>query len=107
MISKYTDVIASVECGIIGPWGEMHTSERTDSESEKKIIGKWLEVLPDDMTVNVRKPSDFCAWSGIELENIDKYTAGKGTDAYRIGMYNDGYLGSVSDLGTYDDRKKR
>ena len=106
MISKYTDVIAAVECGIIGPWGEMHTSERTDSGSEKKIIGKWLEVLPDDMTVNVRKPSDFCAWSGIELENIDKYTAGKGTDAYRIGMYNDGYLGSVSDLGTYEDRKK-
>ncbi len=106
VISKYTDVIAAVECGIIGPWGEMHTSERTDSGSEKKIIGKWLEVLPDDMTVNVRKPSDFCAWSGIELENIDKYTAVKGTDAYRIGMYNDGYLGSVSDLGTYEDRKK-
>lgn len=106
VISKYTDVIAAVECGIIGPWGEMHTSDRTDAKSEKKIIGKWLEVLPKDLTVNVRKPSDFCAWSGVDLENIDKYTAKVGTDAYRIGMYNDGYLGSVTDLGTYEDRDK-
>lgn len=106
VISQYTDVIAAVECGIIGPWGEMHTSDRTDAKSEKKIIGKWLEVLPADLTVNVRKPSDFCAWSGVDLENIDKYTAKVGTDAYRIGMYNDGYLGSVTDLGTYEDRDK-
>lgn len=106
VISDYTDVIAAVECGIIGPWGEMHSSDRTDAASEKKIIGKWLEVLPKEMTVNVRKPSDFCAWSGVKPENIDKYTAKAGTDAYRIGMYNDGYLGSVSDLGTYDDRDK-
>ena len=84
----------------------MHTSDRTDAKSEKKIIGKWLEVLPKDLTVNVRKPSDFCAWSGVDLENIDKYTAKVGTDAYRIGMYNDGYLGSVTDLGTYEDRDK-
>lgn len=106
VISNYTDVIAAVECGIIGPWGEMHTSDRTDAASEKKIIGKWLEVLPEDMTVNVRKPKDFCAWSGEDLSNIDKYVAKKGTDAYRIGMYNDGYLGSARDLGTYKNRNK-
>ncbi|SEK69433.1 DUF4832 domain-containing protein [Ruminococcus albus] len=106
VISRYTDVIAAVECGIIGPWGEMHTSDRTDAASEKKIIGKWLEVLPEDLTVNVRKPSDFCAWSGVKLKNIDSYVAKEGTDAYRIGLYNDGYLGSVTDLGTYKDRDK-
>ena len=106
VISQYIDVIAAVECGIIGPWGEMHISVRTDAKSEKKIISKWLEVLPKDLTVNVRKPSDFCAWSGVKLENIDKYAAKVGTVAYRIGMYNDGYLGSVTDLGIYEDREK-
>ncbi|WP_295154952.1 DUF4832 domain-containing protein [uncultured Ruminococcus sp.] len=106
VISGYTDVIAAVECGIIGPWGEMHTSSRTDAASEKKIIGKWLEVLPEELTVNVRKPSDFCAWSGVDISDIDQYTAEEGTDAYRIGLYNDGYLGSSSDLGTYKNRDK-
>ncbi len=36
VISQYTDVIAAVKCGIIGPWGEMHTSVRTDAKSEKR-----------------------------------------------------------------------
>ena len=106
VVSKYTDVIGAVECGIIGPWGEMHSSDRANKTSVKKFVAKWLAVLPEDMTVNVRTPTQFCYYSDVKLDSIDRYISAEGTDEYRVGLYNDGYLGSSSDLGTFENRDK-
>ncbi len=89
------DVITSVDAGILGPWGEMHSTSgiyATD-ETLRQIVLKWLDVLPNDLTVNVRTPVQYRIVLG-SLENDSE-------DRYRLGIFNDGYLGSESDLGSY------
>lgn len=43
---------------------------------------------------------------GITINEIDNYTIDKNSKAYYLGLYNDGYLGSSTDLGTYTNRLK-
>ncbi len=100
------DIIACVETGFLGPWGEQHSSKIVTQENIKKITEKLLEVVPETRTVNVRKPLWYCATTGVDINNIDKDESKKGTSAYRIGMFNDGYLGSKSDLGSFSNREK-
>ena len=58
------DIIAWMEMGFIGYWGEMHTStsghivEKTVglSDSGKKILYKALDVFPADRVIGVRYP---------------------------------------------------
>ena len=104
VLSKYPDVIASVECGLIGPWGEMHGTARSsgeDGQYVKRYMDSWLELLPDEISVSVRKIRDVCCWKNWDPKQIDTYHTVEGTPDYRVGMFNDGYMGSPSDLNTY------
>ncbi|MBO4812925.1 DUF4832 domain-containing protein [Candidatus Saccharibacteria bacterium] len=95
LFEENKDVITSVDAGILGPWGEMHSTSgiyATD-ETLRQIVLKWLDVLPKDLTVNVRTPVQYRIVLG-SLENDSE-------DRYRLGIFNDGYLGSESDLGSY------
>ncbi|ORX78285.1 hypothetical protein BCR32DRAFT_295133 [Anaeromyces robustus] len=111
LLTNYSDIIAVVECGLLGMYGEMHSSyvyedKTLFSQNASKIIEKWLEVLPPSITISVRKPKFYCDWKGIDIKNIDKDTSTSNKKASRIGLYNDGYFASDSDLGTYKDRTK-
>ena len=106
IFAKYPDVIASVECGVFGPWGEMHHSSLMTDANLSKVISKWLEVLPDSIPISVRQPEFYSKWSGVAIGSIDSNVTAAGTPAYRVGVYNDGYLGSYDDRGTYRNREK-
>lgn len=106
VFAKYPDVISSVECGVFGPWGEMHSSNLMTDENLYKVINKWLEVLPQSMTITVRQPEFYADWCGCGIKNIDSNITTAGTAAYRVGAFNDGYLGSYDDRGTFRDREK-
>ncbi|SEQ25926.1 Putative cell wall binding repeat-containing protein [Lachnospiraceae bacterium NE2001] len=106
IFAKYPDVIASVECGVFGPWGEMHSSTLMTDETLSKVINKWLEVLPESITISVRQPEFYAKWSGVAIGSIDSDVSVAGTQSYRVGVYNDGYLGSYDDLGTFRNRDK-
>ncbi len=99
------DVISYVELGFFGPWGEMHSSKICTVENVSKAIDEFLKVTPNTMKIGVRTPVYYTGWKKIERSNLDKDISEKGTDSYRIGLYNDGYLGSESDLGTFQNRK--
>ncbi len=100
------DVITYVELGFFGPWGEMHTSKVSTTENVSLAIDKMLESVPEEISIGVRTPNYFAAWAGIERSSIDTFKSLKGTKYYRVGLYNDGYLGSESDLGTFHNREK-
>ena len=106
VFAKYPDVISSVECGVFGPWGEMHHSNIMTDENLSKVINKWLEVLPQSMTITVRQPEFYAKWCGCGITDIDSNITSAGNAAYRVGAFNDGYLGSYSDRGTFRDREK-
>lgn len=106
--TEYADVIAYVELGMYGPWGEMHTSKCCTRANVTQAMNTLLEATPDTIKIGVRRPDYVADWLGIAMAdfdvNSDTFKAAveqKGNAVYRVGMYNDGYLGSSTDLGTY------
>jgi len=110
VLTDYDEVIAAVECGLYGKWGEMHGSD-IYAEAEKtafvnKTIDKWLAILPKSITLNVRTPTFYSNWANIKINEIDQNITTPDQPAYRVGLYNDGYLGTHNDIGTYQNREK-
>lgn len=98
------DIITVVETGFIGIYGEMHTSDYANTENINVIIKTVLKVVPRSITVNVRTLDMYMNLFGVNP--ITEDIAYDGSDRSRVGIYNDGYLGSETDLGTYQDREK-
>lgn len=105
--------VVAVESGMLGPWGEQHSTTAAGIDSNfYDIVQTWLDAT-HDITISVRRPRFFVYWyndrynTTYTVQTIDQIPASNpGTDEYRVGVYNDGYLGSGSDLGTYTDRTK-
>lgn len=100
------DVIAYIELGFFGPYGEMHTSKISSTENVSKALDVMLDNTVDKIKIGVRTPNYYAKWLGIDRDNINENITQEGTREYRVGLFNDGYLGSGSDLGTFKDREK-
>ena len=103
LVNKYKYLLTAVECGLIGPWGEMHSSRYANQESYDKVFSKYLSCLDEDVLLLVRRPSYLYQFYGYTLDTLELFDFEKYN---RIACYNDGYLGSETDLGTFDDRPK-
>jgi len=98
------DVIAFVQAGLIGAWGEWHDSSNglATTDNERLVLNKLLSVLPEGIMVQVRTP-------GMK-QQIFNTTVPVGTDiAYsnenraRVGHHNDCFLTGGTDYGTYSN----
>lgn len=102
VLQRNKDVIAVLQAGFIGAWGEWHSSTNgleTD-ETRKAILDKLLDVLPADRFVQVRKPRYKQTYVGAQ----EAMSAGMAFDQSRrarIGLHNDCFLSSENDVGTY------
>lgn len=103
VLNKYQITLTAIEAGLIGPWGEMHTSKLANKDTFNKIIDAWLKYT-DEIPILVRTPAIIYNYLGITVNDIETATIPE--HAYRLGLFNDGYLGSGSDLGTYTNREK-
>lgn len=98
------DIIAFVQAGFIGAWGEWHSSSNglATVENEKLVLNKLLSVLPADIMVQVRTPSAkqqiFNTTSPLTAELA--YT---GENRARVGHHNDCFLTGGTDYGTYNN----
>ena len=106
LLEDYKDILAFVESGFVGSWGEHWGGKYCSFEDKARLLDLLLEVVPEEIPVTVRTPLTFTTWAGIEYEDIDEYIAEPGSEAARVCLYNDGYMGSNSDLGTYHDRER-
>jgi hypothetical protein len=97
------DVIAVMQAGFIGAWGEWHgsTNGLETSEAMRAIADGLLDALPTSRCIQVRTP----AYKRL-IVGDDSYltveTAFNGTPRARIGHHNDCFLADESDVGTYD-----
>ena len=98
-----SDVIAVLQAGLIGAWGEWHSSSNNLDEEQARdaILRALLAELPKDRMVQVRSPTykDTIFPGGPVTAEI----AYKGDDRARVGHHNDCFLASESDKGTYED----
>ncbi len=112
LLSRNLDVVTSLETGMFGPWGEQHSTTLAQSGADTyfRLVEAWLKALPDSRTISVRQPLYYRYWfnkkygENLTENNMSSNVSVKGTDAYRVGVYNDGYLGSSTDLGTFRNR---
>ncbi len=99
-LAVHEDVIAAMQAGFIGAWGEWHTSTNgLDNTADKQeILEALLDATPASRTVHVRYPPDKEAIYGGPLTAA---TAFDGSFPARTGHHNDCFLSSDTDVGTY------
>lgn len=101
IINKYKNLITAVECGLIGPWGEMHSSAIATQEVYNLILDQYLTNLDNDVKLLVRRPEMIYKYYGLTIKTLYKFDY----ENNRLACYNDGYLGSSTDLGTFVNRE--
>lgn len=105
ILDKYHDTLTAIEVGLIGPWGEMHTSTMASKDVINALIDAYLNHTTE-IPILVGTPKMIYNYLGITINDIDTYRIESTAKAYRLGVFNDGYLGSANDLGTYTNREK-
>ncbi|MFL5812443.1 MAG: DUF4832 domain-containing protein, partial [Bdellovibrionia bacterium] len=106
ILQKNSDIIATVQTGIVGQWGEQQASSNygdpntsTGLANRKAVIDKLLSVLPANRMVSVRMPQfKSSQYGSTPLAQSEAYT---GTSRARVGFYDDCFLSSSNDWGTF------
>ncbi|MEO6149518.1 MAG: DUF4832 domain-containing protein, partial [Mucilaginibacter sp.] len=117
------DVIACVQLGFIGTWGENYYSDYFGDASQNGGQGKlldnnWtdriavlkamLDAVPASRMVQVRYPQFKQRYIGginapVTAAALTEGAAFTETDIARIGFHNDCFMASGNDFGTYED----
>lgn len=96
------DVIAFMDAGLIGAWGEWHHSTNgvDNIQDEKTIVSKLLSVLPSERMVALRYPRDKVAIYG-NSNPLSPTEAFNATYRARTGAHNDCFVANSHDWATY------
>ena len=106
IINKHLDTLTAIEAGMLGPWGEMHTSKIASNENKALVFKYWLENTKD-IPVLGRTPIALFTYFNKTLDEMEKYKINKGDKGSRLGIFNDCYLSSDNDVGTYRINRTR
>lgn len=89
VLAANADVIAYLQAGFVGAWGEWHTSSNglTAPAARTRIRDALLDALPANRFLQLRYPPYLMAWPATT----------------RIGVHNDCFLASNTDVGTYSE----
>ncbi len=103
VLAANRDVIAFMEAGFIGAWGEWHSSSNglDNTESMRTILTSLLRALPEDRMVAVRTPM-FKQDIFYTTTPLPTSMAFSGMDVARTGAHNDCLGASADDWGTYE-----
>ena len=93
LLQSNMDVIAWVEAGFIGAWGEWHTSTNglDNIQDKQEILNAILAAIPNRF-VQVRYPANI----------IEMYPNPEDAVQARVAHHNDCFLSSETDVGTYE-----
>jgi len=129
--TEYADVISFVELGMYGPYGENHTSKIATPENSGYALREMILHTSKDVDIGARTAAvvarafgfspttiidtlskdpltlgDTLTWNyGVSFDIHHPYFIQKadsiGSDIFRVGLFNDGYLGTQYDYGTW------
>ena len=93
VLQANSDVIAYFQAGFIGAWGEWHTSSNnlTTQANMTSVRDALLDALPASRYLQVRYPGALMGWNPTVNSNA------------RIGLHNDCFMSSATDVGTYSE----
>ena len=121
LLQKHGDVLACLQMGLIGIWGENYYTDffgdasqqgfisPTNWDDRSEILGALLDAVPDNRMVQVRYPQIKQKYLYGNMASTDPsislpMTAAQAfdtSDIARIGFHNDCFLASNNDLGTF------
>lgn len=101
IMADYNDIIIGLEAGIVGPWGEMHSSDYEKPEYIRPILQTYLDNLPESISVLVRAPRYICMMANQDILRTLSVLPFTDKNMRQLGMFNDGYLGTKEDYGTW------
>ena len=102
LLEENTDVIAAVQTGFVGYWGEWHSSKYLHPlDKRKEVIDEVLTMTPSDRMTQLRYPmyKEF-SYGGQLTEN----QAFNQSPIARIGHHNDAFVRDDTDGGTFKSR---
>jgi hypothetical protein len=106
LFEAHRDVIAVVQAGFIGAWGEWYYSSNNldNTVSRRQLTERILEVLPGSRMVQVRTPNYKRNILGPpQPPALTEEQAHTQTPIARIGHHNDCFVASANDVGTYQN----
>ena len=103
---KNEDIIFVVEAGYLGSYGEWYDGKYDkDKEKRNQVVNKLLKCIPESIQISLRKPSYIEDYIGNN-QTVKKINAFSNDEIARLGLHNDGYLASETDLGTYNKSER-
>lgn len=106
ILRAHSDVIAFLEAGFVGAWGEWHHSSNvlvnddgTINEHSIAIMDRVLSLLPLTRSIALRYP--YIKQQFFGEEPLTREAALTGAPAARVGAHNDCFLRDDVDSGTY------
>lgn len=115
VLAANADVIAAVQAGFVGIWGEWYFTSTFGKDWSKPnakadrndIINGLLDMAPADRFVQVRTVHYITEYMGNGTRDytnvLTDATAFSGTPQSRIGLHNDAYCNDRTNCGTYYD----
>ena len=123
LLIQNADVIACLQMGFIGTWGENYYSDYFGDASSNQSVGKLLDnnlqdrfevlqallnALPKDRMVQVRYPQFkqrfvYGITAGLSSAALTAAEAFTESDKSRVAFHNDCFLSGPNDIGTYED----
>ena len=117
VLAKYPDVLLLIKSSMIGPWGEQHSTPLAQGSTNgvsniALLVKKWLDCtkkygLPG-IQISVRTPKHYLDWYnyryGTKHSSVVETSHAKGTDSYRVGLWNDAYISNSNDSYTFLDK---
>lgn len=110
ILQANADVIATVQAGLVGAWGEWYYTDNFGDEGNistaqlndrKAVVDALLAALPARRTVQLRTPAFKKSFYGSS--SLTASEAFSATSRARVGHHNDCFLASENDEGTYDN----
>lgn len=99
VINANKDVIAAVQAGMVGYWGEWHSSKYLSSlENRKAIVDEWLTAVSKDRMIQMRYPKYVQKFYGGPLSVAQSFDQ---SDLSRIGFHDDALFKDTNDDGTF------
>ncbi|WP_288773611.1 DUF4832 domain-containing protein [uncultured Eubacterium sp.] len=102
VLNAHSDCVYLLQGIFTGNNGEMHDTNYASPAIQRQLMQKLADLTDPSIYLSVRTPAQLR--SILQNKNtLRSNMAYNGSLASRLGLFNDGMLGSDSDLGTYDD----
>lgn len=110
LLQAHADVIATVQAGFIGAWGEWYFTDHFGDQNSisqaqwndrRAVVDALLSTLPASRTVQLRVPGFKQRFFGPAALTASE--AFGGSPKARVGHHNDCFLATADDYGTYSN----